>query len=221
MADIDIERKGGSIWPWILGLLALLLLGWLLWEWLDDDTQAATDPAAVVTDPAMSPAAPPATDTTGGAIAAATPAAVQQYTSTCAPQDAAAMSLDHRYTSDCIQRLVASAEAVLQDPNMAGVDVQAQVQDARQAAERLVQTPETSSEHAGMTRTAFASLATLLGAIQDQRFPALDSQASQLEQAAQSVQPSQPMLSQRQAVQSFFRRAGDLLRGMAGAPATA
>lgn len=53
MADIEIERKrGGSVWPWILGLLLLLLLGWLLWEWLDDDREVVEEPA-VVTEPVV------------------------------------------------------------------------------------------------------------------------------------------------------------------------
>jgi hypothetical protein len=220
MADIDIERKGGgSIWPWLLGLLALLLVGWLLWEMFDDDDEV-TDPAAAVVEPAAPVPAPVTTDTMAGTAAtAAVPAAVQQYLTTCAPQDTAAMGLDHQYTSDCIRQLVASVEAVLQNPNMQGVDVQAQLQDARQAADRLVQTPETSTDHAGMARNAFTSAATLIGAIQDQRFPAMDAQASGLEQAAQSVQPAQPLLEQRGAVQSFFRQAGDVLQGMAGGSA--
>lgn len=30
MADINVERKQRSIWPWILGLVLLALLIWLL-----------------------------------------------------------------------------------------------------------------------------------------------------------------------------------------------
>ncbi|HEV2148041.1 MAG TPA: hypothetical protein VGR37_11615 [Longimicrobiaceae bacterium] len=215
MADIDIERKsGGSIWPWLLGLLALLLIGWLLWEMFDDDEAEVLEPAAAVVEPAPEPGVAPV-----AAGAAVVPPAVEQYMTTCAPRDAASMSMDHQYTSDCIQRLVASVDAVLQNPEMTGVNVQAQLQDARQAAERLVQTPETSTEHAGMVRNAFTSVATLINAIQDQRFPALDAQAGQLEQTAQSVQPGQQLLNQRDAVQNFFRQAGDVLQRMAGGAA--
>lgn len=59
MADINVERKERSIWPWILGLLALLLLIWLLVELFDRDrgdvaVAPVADTAAMVT-----PAAPP------------------------------------------------------------------------------------------------------------------------------------------------------------------
>lgn len=32
MADIQVERKGPSIWPWIVGLLVVALLAWALIE---------------------------------------------------------------------------------------------------------------------------------------------------------------------------------------------
>ncbi|MEW5929336.1 MAG: hypothetical protein AB1941_17930 [Gemmatimonadota bacterium] len=219
MADIDIERKGPGIWPWIIGLLVLALVAWLLVEALADDDEAVEQPVAAVTEPAPPPADPVATApaAAGAAGAAALPAAAQEYMTTCAPREPGSMALDHQYTSDCIRRLVASVEAMVRQPGMAGVDVQAQLADARQRAERLVQTPETSAEHAGMTREAFTSLAALLGTVQDQRYPAMDGQATRLEQTAGSVQPSRPLLDQREAVQDFLRQAGDLLQGMADA----
>lgn len=30
MADINVQRKGASVWPWILGLLVAALLIWAL-----------------------------------------------------------------------------------------------------------------------------------------------------------------------------------------------
>jgi hypothetical protein len=32
MADIKVERKGPSIWPWIVGLVVLALLVWALMQ---------------------------------------------------------------------------------------------------------------------------------------------------------------------------------------------
>lgn len=46
MADIDIERKGGTNWLWpILGLLLLGLLIWGALEMMDDDDEVAVAPA--------------------------------------------------------------------------------------------------------------------------------------------------------------------------------
>ncbi|MDQ3309220.1 MAG: hypothetical protein M3497_03765 [Gemmatimonadota bacterium] len=68
MAEINVERKGGgSILPWIVGLLALLLVGWLLYSMFDRDDNVAVAPVATepmatmpVIDPAAAPPAPTA-----------------------------------------------------------------------------------------------------------------------------------------------------------------
>jgi hypothetical protein len=53
VADINVERRGPSIWPWIIGLIVLALIIWALTQMFrGDDT--ATRP---VTTPADTPAA--------------------------------------------------------------------------------------------------------------------------------------------------------------------
>lgn len=60
MAEIHVERKETSIWPWILGLLLLLLLAWGIYELLDDDVEEPVA-AAVVPPPAVPPVTPATT----------------------------------------------------------------------------------------------------------------------------------------------------------------
>jgi hypothetical protein len=49
MADINVERKQRSIWPWILGLLVLAVLIWLLASMFnrDDDETVVVDETTV------------------------------------------------------------------------------------------------------------------------------------------------------------------------------
>jgi hypothetical protein len=49
MADINVERKQRSIWPWIVGLLVLALLIWLLASMFnrDDDDEVVVDETTV------------------------------------------------------------------------------------------------------------------------------------------------------------------------------
>lgn len=50
MADINVERKGPSIWPWIIGLIVLALLVWFLADMFmgnDEEEVVVTDPATV------------------------------------------------------------------------------------------------------------------------------------------------------------------------------
>jgi hypothetical protein len=75
MADIKVERKGGSPWLWwIIGLIILALIIWGIVEWAEGSHRAAVVPAdtttAVVPDTTTGampapPMAPAAGDTAG------------------------------------------------------------------------------------------------------------------------------------------------------------
>lgn len=62
MADINVERKGPSIWPWIVGLLVLALLIWAIAEMVDrggDEREVAVEEVEPqVSPPAVSAPAP-------------------------------------------------------------------------------------------------------------------------------------------------------------------
>lgn len=53
MADINVERRSRSIWPWVIGLLVLAILAWLLLSMFSDDDRAVRDDPAVVTEPVV------------------------------------------------------------------------------------------------------------------------------------------------------------------------
>lgn len=57
-ADINVERKRPSIWPWIVGLLVLSLLIWAIAEMVDRDDVAQVEPAQEPAVPAPQPRAP-------------------------------------------------------------------------------------------------------------------------------------------------------------------
>jgi hypothetical protein len=65
VADINVERKGPSIWPWVVGLIVLALLIWALIEMFGRDDTVTHVPVTpdtvqqpVTTVPADSPFAP-------------------------------------------------------------------------------------------------------------------------------------------------------------------
>ena len=77
VAEINVERKQPSIWPWIVGLIVLALLVWILVERFGADggaepsTPTETDTAAATAPFAPGPdVTPPPPTGVGGADAA-------------------------------------------------------------------------------------------------------------------------------------------------------
>jgi hypothetical protein len=77
VADINVERKGPSIWPWIIGLIVLALLIWALTQVLGrDDTRqrpmTPVDTPATRVDTPTTIVAPGLPGTTGPGVTADT-----------------------------------------------------------------------------------------------------------------------------------------------------
>ena len=71
MADINIERKGNSIWPWVVGIALLAVVVFVVLTYFrgrnEDVTAAPADSSAVQQAPQYQPAPPPSsTDTIAG-----------------------------------------------------------------------------------------------------------------------------------------------------------
>lgn len=56
MADINVERRGPRIWPWIIGLIVLALLIWAIAEIVTRETITTRETVEVIPEP-VAPAA--------------------------------------------------------------------------------------------------------------------------------------------------------------------
>lgn len=215
MAELHIERKERSAWPWIL--LGLALLALLLWYLLGrddvDDGVVADTAAGVVTDTGAAPGAAPdampgAAGDAGGAVAA-----FLAYTDERRSRQNA--DLTHEYTADGIRRLAAALDVVARQDTVGGAALQPRLDSLRQGADALQRNAE-SMQHAEQTRAAFTSAAGIMAAVQERRFPDLGDEVGQVREAAEAVRAGAPLLEQRAQVQTFFDRAAAVLRAMTG-----
>jgi hypothetical protein len=209
MADIDIQRKESPNWIWwvvgavILGLIAL----WLLMG-------IGRDQVAVVND---SPVAAPVTEPIPGPIEVerALPAQVQQYQANCAERQPGDMGVDHTHTSQCLRQLADAIAAVMPADRLAGVE--ADLTNARDAAQRLEASGPDAMNHSQMAREGMTSISSALQTAQRQWHPELAGDVQEVTRNAERVEPGVPLLEQREPVQQFFSRAGQVLDRIAGA----
>lgn len=218
MADIDVERKGPSIWPWIIGLIVLALVIWALAELLGDDADDTADQVDVDPVGVVQP-----TDTAEGMGVAAMPQEADTYMQECTqplPEDME-MGLQHEFTANCLDNLADALDAVIARDRVEDANVSARLSDLRDASQSLEESDATAATHSGTTREAFVSAADLIEALQQAGYTGvgtLQTEVPQVREAAESVDPDTQMLEQRDAVQQFFGEAGDAVRAMAESP---
>lgn len=214
MADIDVERKATPVWPWILGLLALGLLGWLLYTMVGRDD----DPAAVVT-------ADTARDTLAGGVAAPPvaggPAAggdvLQRYQQECTGAQGD-MAAGHDFVARCLRQLADAADTVLSRPG-GQAEARGELEEVRRRAQELEQSPAGAAGHATLVSGAFTSVAALLERMGRGGAGNAASGGDRLRAQATAVRPDVPLLEQRAEVHAFFRSAGETLQALLMDPA--
>lgn len=212
MADIDVERKGTSPLPWILGLILLALLAWALWSMLDDDDdgEVAVVPADTVAD--TTPIPPVA----GGPAAGGD--VVQRFQQSCT-QARQEMGAEHQFVADCLRQLADAADTVLSLPHAQGVNARGELEELRRRAQALEQSPPDATDHAALAAGGFTSAAALLDRMQREGFPDLSGEATRIREAATALNAEGMLLEQRAEVQRFFDAAATALQRMMMAPA--
>lgn len=206
MAEINIEQRERSAWPWILGLLVLALLAWWLLAMRDggnDNVVVADTSAGVIADPVAAAREP-------------MPAAVSEFLRYTEEHRAApAADSTHNYEAEGVRRLAAALDEIAVRDTIGRVALDTRITALRERADALERSWR-STEHARHTRTAFDSAAALIENMQATRFADLSSEATAVRQAAAGVAPERPLLEQTDAVRRFFERAADAVRAMAG-----
>ncbi|CAN5918726.1 hypothetical protein BH24BAC1_BH24BAC1_19590 [soil metagenome] len=198
MAEIEIQRKKTPIWPWILGALVVVALLWFLvnrtGQPSPDQATTATTNAPRVTAPATDPTAPLLPE-------------VQQFVTFVRDNEPSEdMGLQHEYTSNGIRNLADALNAIAQRTDNHNDRIDTKHQELHQMADQIQKNP-TSTQHANVIRDAFTTSADMMERVQRNLYPHLENQVAEVRQAAQSINPQDLTLDQKNEVKRFFERA--------------
>ncbi len=225
MADINIQKKERPVWPWVLGILAVLALVFFLFRNNDGDDRRQAATTTTTRDTVDRTATGAGIGAGAGAGAATGTAAredmprgvenfVEYVNENNARQEA---SLDHEYTADGINRLARALDDLADRANVDGDDFDARKDRLKEQADAIQKDPH-SLQHANIIRDAFTSAADMMETIQRQAYPDHGNQVSQVRQAANNINPNQQTLNQKQQIESFFERSSQALQAMSTAP---
>lgn len=209
MAELHVQRKERSVWPWILvAVIILALLFWFLWGRNDGVDVGRAD----VTDTSMVGTVPN-TDLMGSSAGTAAGPSVTQYLQFVDARSSGAANMSHDYTSDGLRQLAAALTEIASGDSVGGVALQPRIDAIRERADAMQRNP-TSTGHALQAREAF-TLASSLMAQMSSKIANIDAGSLEgLQKAAMAIEPSRPLLDQVNQIEQFFSQAAQAVRNM-------
>jgi hypothetical protein len=216
MAQIELERKSRPVWPWVVALLVLLLLGWLVWNTLlrePSDTEVVMTPVDVETDGMVMQPAQPAEE-----IAGATGGAVARFARTCgAEPESRSTEEGPDFELACIREMTnALAGLVLADTTGADRldDALRELRRGVQEAERDRLTVDSDPQRFGEIAGAAADLAADLQTTRPAGARAAGEDVERARSAASSLRASSGGADARRIAAEFFSASANVLRAL-------
>lgn len=207
MADINIQRKKSSPSPWLLIILALAVLGGIAWYLLRSDGQAQASkelegPAEIAQPGADAETAPRPDDTQAvGDMATENPPATPEALVAAAQHDPASPG----YARDGLRTL----SAVLVD--LADRD---DLRDPAVNEKRDVLTSATArlDDSTASLRPGFVAAASLMQAMQQKAYPALEPAVGDLLNRANQLSGRSAIAADQQQLREFFTQATEVVQ---------
>ena len=208
MADINIERKKpASIWPWVIGVIAILVIAALI-LWPDDDSEG--DDMIVADTTAQTYQEPADMNTTMASGSLSQP--VKEYVEWAQQSNGdGEMGLDHSYTSNGLNKMTAAlASIAMQTKDAEKSDFKTKFDHIRSNADMIQKNP-TDTEHADKIKRAFQDNVNVLKDLQASSFPDMKSEVENVKKQVDDLDPKTLTLNQKNEVKDVFQRTANLL----------
>ncbi|NJB85146.1 hypothetical protein GGR26_000891 [Lewinella marina] len=218
MTQIRIEEKksGGSIWPWIIGLLILGLAVWGIAEAFEESDETYTEEVLEDDDSVAGVATgidennnykeyETDDDYTG---------AVSAYLATTENMEGE-MGLDHEFSHQALTELARATVALAENKGLTtDAAMQDKVNQVEQLSDDIMKDP-LAGDHADKIRKAAMMITEMLENIDNEAYNGQSAEdLSKLRQEAQAITPETLTLNQKEDVRSFFRQARMVLERM-------
>ncbi|WP_116124613.1 hypothetical protein [Lewinella sp. IMCC34183] len=220
MAQIRIEEKpkgGGSVWPWIIGLLVLGLIVWGVAEAFDESSETYTE-EVVEDDDSVAGVATGIDENNNyndyDEVGDGELAAVTTYLNTTQNMEGE-MGLDHEFSHRALTQLADATKAIAEQK---GLMSEASVKEKSDRVDRLaneIMEDPMAGDHADKIKMASLLIVEMLGDIDNQTNSgnsAADIDA--LRNDAQAMSAETLTLNQKENVRSFFSQARKVLQDL-------
>lgn len=214
MAEIDIQKKRKSPWPWILGGLAAALA---LWGIAKVAERPQRDIAETVEERVPPPAEMPRTEQPTDEARTREMGGVERYAATAAGFATAEASQLHTYVGGALGQLGTVLHSFAAGTPQAAA-VGKHLDGLRKATAEIQRTPWTADTKANHVKSAFTAASAAMSELRkgQPQNTQLESQTNAARESADAIKGSQPVLDQRSGIQSFLTTSAKAVEGLAG-----
>ena len=203
MADINIEKKNKPVWPWIIGVLAIVGILW----WAVDSTENLGTEGTVV-----NPIVP--------GVGVSSDADLFEEASSLRRTESAYVSYirdydnrdkigdDPEVTGEALIKLSAALRDLVNEDNL-----KAELDKIEEDGKEIMENHELM-DNADKLSAAFASTADIMARIQQLDYPQAENEVNEVRVAAQQVNTDEDLFAQRTEVTSFFNEAAEAIQKM-------
>ena len=205
MAEIKIEKKK-PVWPWILlGLIILAVI--LYFVFADDEGEDVLEEET--TEQVVAPMETEEEETwEWEEDNLSGEESVGNYMTLIG--DTERMGIDHEYSSEVLISLINALENRAEE---ADINTEVEIEDLKNNVRDIKEDPLTLT-HANTINNVATKIVNLMERMQKEKFPNISNDVQEVRTALQNIQPSTPTLEQKDAVNSFYKEAGDVLQNM-------
>jgi len=205
MAEIKIKKKK-PVWPWILlGIIIIAILYFLLQSDNDGDELYDEDDIEMREN---NNANDSASSNEAVMLSEMTTSEINEYTKYLS--DSKSMGIDHNYSNAVLSKLIDATEAL---SNSLNIDINEDLSQARAQTADILKDP-LDADHANKIKKAGNTIVKALKTIQSQKFPDLNENHTELQNALMAIDVNTLTLNQKQDIKNFFQEAGELLTNM-------
>lgn len=213
MAEIRVEKRKKPLWPWILGLLAVVVAAFLLLN-NNEVKEAEEDLATTVTGNEGGQAAGMAENETKASTEVTGIACIDKFSSFVQENQASKKAgANHAYTHDGLKYLSCSLESLIEDNNLNDAGLEDKRKSLTEAAKKI-QEEASSENHANEIKSAFKDAVAIMEELQETSYPDLKDKIAEVRNAAKDLEVNSTTLEQEDELDDFFKKASNALVAM-------
>lgn len=205
MAEIKIQPRKPSKWPWILAALALAAVIFLIVRNTSQHDPVQPVEATVDTSSAKANSGVPPTVNSFVEFV--------QVTGNVKDPD-----MPQAYAADGIRYLSGALGGVISQANIQNRDIAQKSTELTKMADRIKQ-DSAAVNQSGKIKEVFLSASDLMGLIQKEKYPNLSSEIQKVKQSANAIDSKKKTTEQGNQIKTFFVDASNAIKAMTGMPA--